>query len=234
MRLFLNINDYKNIIAQQTSGGYTAGDVISSPLAKDVPGDGTLGAARKLINGGAQVPSQTNYTLSTGVEPIRPFSVEINVPGIGYGKDDGQGNILGFGFSGTVDYSTGDIDLDVGGSAGAGSTVSDPIQIMVDLDVDAADNLESIQAGLVTKDIRAQIWALASDVGAFANFAFAQRFGRSAIDEVAADLTNEITRILNTNAVAALVSNLPTPALGFTEWKTSENNVSYAETFELA
>jgi len=215
---------YKAMKAMQTSGGYNSGDTIDSPLQRDNPGDGTLGGNRKLVTLATTVAGTKTYSGNFASVPLRPYRIDINAAAAGFGKDDGQGNILGFGFSGTVNYTTGAYSITFAADPGTGVAV----QAIYDVDVDAAASLDKVQAGLQTKDIRAQIWALASDVGAFTNFAFSQRFGRSATDEVAADLTNEITRTLNTAAVKAIYGNLP--AGSNTTWnRTPDAGISYAE-----
>lgn len=215
---------YKAIKAMQNSGGYTAGDVIASPLSRDNVGAGTLGANRQQANLATTADATLTYTGNISAVPLRPYRLDFNVAGVGGGKDDGAGKILGFGFSGTIDYTTGAYSITFAANPGAGKVV----QVIFDVDVDSASSIEKIQGSLITKDIRAQIWALASDVGAFANYAFSQRFGRSAIDEVAADLTNELTRVMNTNAINTLLKNIP---VGATDtWnRTPGDGISYAE-----
>jgi hypothetical protein len=217
---------YKAIKAMQTSGGYTAGDNIANPLARDNPGNGTLGRNRKAVTL-ATTPGATpgvSYSGNIADVPLRPFMLEVSVAGVGYGKDNGNGQILGFGFSGTVNYVTGAWTIVFADTP----PISTALAAIYDIDVDGAANIEKIQGSLLTKDVRATIFALASDVGAFANYAFSQRFGKSAIDEVASDLTNEITRILNTNAVLAIVANLPVGATD-TFFRVPPTGISYAE-----
>lgn len=215
---------YKSIKAAQTSGGYTKGDVIASPLARDNPSTGGFGGSRRKLTLDTTVNATVEYTGTMSVKPVRPYRVDISVAGVGIGKDDGAGNILGFGYSGTINYTTGEWAITFTANPGDGKA----IEAIVDADVDALDSLDKVEGNLLTKDIRAEIWALAADVGAFANFAFSQRFGRSAVDEVAADLTNEITRVMNTNAILRLIANLPNGSN--TNWdRTPPDGVSYAE-----
>lgn len=212
---------YKQIKAAQASGGYQAGDVIRDPRSRDNTGDGSLGSQRKQQNLATTAAATLTYTANLAATPVRPYMVMVDVPGVGSGKDDGNGKILGFGFSGTVNYQTGAVSITFAADPGAGKVIS----VIYDVDVDAAASLEKIQGGLATKDVRAEIWALAADVGAFANFAFGQRFGRSAMDEVAQDLTNELTNVLNTQAIKRIYANL----VGNTNWVSSQAGVSYAE-----
>ena len=214
---------FKQIRAAQASGGYTAGQVIRDPLTLDVPGNGTLGTQRKQE---VLVVTTTDLTLSyagtTAFSPIRPYMVELYIPGVGAGKDDGGGKILGFGFSGTINYETGAYSITFAANPGADKSIS----VIYDTDIDALQELEKIEAGLVSKDIRAEIFALAADTGAFTNFAFSKRFGRSALDEVATDLQTEITNTLNIKAIKMLYDN----AVGNTNWnQTPLTAISYAE-----
>jgi len=217
---------YKSIKAMQTSGGYTANDIIASPLSRDNPGDGSLGGARKQETIATTTLNGLAYSGNMTSAPVRPFRVDINIPGVGFGKDDGAGNLLGFGFSGTINYTTGAWTIDIGGSTIAAGI---DISAIYDVDVDSLTALDKVQGNLLTKDIRAEVWALASDVGAFANYAFSQRFGKSAIDEVATDLTNELTRTLNTNAIKRIMANIPAAGASSTWTKTPGSGVSYAE-----
>lgn len=215
---------YKALKAMQTAGGYTAGQEIASPLSRDNPGNGTLGGARKAASLATTVATDLTYSGNITSVPLRPYRFDVNVAGIGFGKDDGAGKILGFGFSGTIDYATGAWAVNFTADPGAGKS----IDVIYEVDVDSRESIDKIQGSLLTKDIRAQIWALGADVGAFANFAFSQRFGRSATDEVAADLTNELTRVLNTNAITTLLANLPVGATD--SWSpTPDSGISYAE-----
>ena len=214
---------YKAFKAMQTGGGYSSGDVIASPLTRDNPGDGSLGGARKASNL-ATTTTATSYSGNIAAIPLRPYRVDVNIPGIGFGRDDGAGTLLGFGFSGTINYVTGAWAITLATAPSAGIVIS----AIYDVDVDGQASLDKVQATLQTKDIRAEVWALASDVGAFANYAFSQRFGRSAVDEVAKDLSDDLTRVLNTNAIKKIIANIPSG--NTSTWSTAPGSgVSYAE-----
>jgi hypothetical protein len=214
---------YKQIESVGAAGGYAANGVISSPLTRDNTGDGSLGSMRKMETLAALVNGTMTYAGVLGHFPVRPYMMQFNLDGVGNGQDDGAGKILGFGFDGTINYDTGAYSINVlPDTAIAGGS----IHAIYDLDVDRLSGLDKIKGSLLTKDIRAEVWALAADVGAFANFAFGQRFGRSALDEVASDLTNELTRVLNTQAVMRLIAS----STGTATWsKTPAAGISYAE-----
>lgn len=215
---------YKQIVAKQATGGYNNGDVIASPLSRDNPGDGTLGSNRQQATLFTADGTAATFTGNVADVPLRPYRMFFNASGIGAGQDNGVGKILGFGYSGTIDYITGAYSITFA-TVPANTVV---VSVIYDIDVDSAATIEKIAGGLVTKDIRANIWSLAADVGAFANFAFSQRFGRSAVDEVAGDLTNELTRVMNTNAIQAIVANIPVGSTS-TWYRTAPDGISYAE-----
>lgn len=213
---------YKQIQAAQNGGGYNKGDVLTSPLARNNLGDGTLGMNRRQVTIGTGDATAKSFSADLGATGIRPFTVYVNVPGVGTGQDDGNGKILGFGFEGTVDYTSGHVVVSTDAAPAAGVLIT----ARFDVDVDKMDSLDKIQAGLISKDIRAEIWTLAADIGTFANFAFANRFGRSAEDEVAADLATAITNVMNTRAVQLIMGS----AVGSSTWyKVPVSGISYAE-----
>lgn len=213
---------YKQIQAGQDGHGYSKGDVMTSPLQRNNLGDGTLGMNRRQVTIGTGDGTAKSFAADLGATGIRPFTVFINIPGVGNGQDDGTGNILGFGFEGTINYVTGHATVTTDAAVASGVQVA----ARFDVDVDKMDSLDKIQAGLISKDIRAEIWTLAADIGTFANFAFSNRFGRSAEDEVAADLATAITNVLNTRAVQLIMQN----AVGASTWyKVPVSGISYAE-----
>lgn len=212
---------YKEVRASQAAGGYAKNERMWDPLNRDNLGDGTLGEQRRQVVIGTGDGTKTDFAGDLGVTVPRPLTIFINVPGVGTGQDDGNGKILGFGFDGTVDYDTGHVTI----RAHAPIANGGKIEARFDTDVDRLDSLDKIHAGLIGKPIRAEIWTLAADIGTFANFAFQNRFGRAAEDEVAADLAVAITNSMNVRAVKMLMAM----AKGNTTWKMNKDGVSYAE-----
>ena len=188
----------------------------------------TLGAARVKLPLPNKV-SSTNKTVQGNIDakylPLRPRYVEVNVDGVGFGKDDGEGHFVAFGFEGTIDYATGAYKIVVDPAA----TITDEkvVTIIADRDVDSANEITKVQTQLQTTDITAEVMALATDMGHFASFAFQNRFGKTAIDEVATDLTQELTRVMNTRAVTELSSTAKQTDIKFN--RTPPASVSYAE-----
>lgn len=202
--------------------------VISDPRDLDNPGDGTLGAARVKL----PLPNKVSGTVKTvqgNIDskylPLRPRYVEVNIDGVGFGKDDGEGHFVAFGFEGTIDYQTGAYKIVVDPTATI--TGDKVVTIIADRDVDSANEITKVQTQLQTTDITAEVMALATDMGHFASFAFQNRFGKTAIDEVATDLTQELTRVMNTRAVTELATTAKQTTIEFD--RTAPQGVSYAE-----
>ena len=202
--------------------------VISDPRDLDNPGDGTLGAARVKV----ALPTKVSGTVKTvqgNIDskylPLRPRYVEVGIDGVGFGKDDGQGHFVAFGFEGTINYETGAYKITVDPTATI--TGDKVVTVIADRDVDSANEITKVQTQLQTTDITAEVMALATDMGHFASFAFQNRFGKTAIDEVATDLTQELTRVMNTRAVTELSNTAKQTTIEFD--RTPPASVSYAE-----
>lgn len=202
--------------------------VISDPRNLDNPGDGTLGAARVKV----ALPTKVTNTaktvqgnIDTKYLPLRPRYVEVAIDGVGFGKDDGEGHFVAFGFEGTINYQTGAYKIVVDPTTTI--TGDKVVTVIADRDVDSANEITKVQTQLQTTDITAEVMALATDMGHFASFAFQNRFGKTAIDEVATDLTQELTRVMNTRAVTELANTAKQTTIEFD--RTPPTSVSYAE-----
>lgn len=181
-------------------GGFSNGQTILSPLTGPARHNGTLGAQRQLVDVGVGNGNTKEFTTTIG-KPLVPGSVVVNVEGLGEGKDNGEGKLLTFGgYTGKIDYNTGKIDV----VTDANLETDKKVRVMFDIEVDRAEAIDKIQAGLVTKEVRAEIWTLAADIGFFATFAAGKRFGRSNSDMVAEDLTNALVDSTNARVITAL------------------------------
>jgi len=67
--------------------------------------------------------SATSFSGTLSNTPIRPTSVTVQAGDV-KGVDDGSGNIVGSGVSGTVNYSTGDISVSFDTAPGSGVDIS--------------------------------------------------------------------------------------------------------------
>lgn len=218
---------YKQTKALVTRGNVTAGQVIRDPSL--VPAVYPNGYAGEMINTaslGNTAGGTTSYSGTLASYPVRPNTVRFDIPltaGALKAIDDGEGNLLGIGCSGTIVYSTGAWTLEL--AADPAETVAMTANYGVDFEAGAT--IPSINFGTRTTDIQAEIWVLQTQVGMFKAFSMQKRFGKIAEDEMVNDLTNEITAELGNSAIARLTAALPS---GSSEnWsKTPSAGLAYA------
>lgn len=208
---------FKQRTAGSTGNGYTIGDVIADPRSLDNVSRDTAGFGSNQTT--IEIPTVAATLTYTGTlaTKLRPYKVNILSSVSGAIQDNGKGKLIGYGVQGEINYETGAYTIVFKEDPGAGV-----LSAIIDRDVDAQEDLESIRNRLDSKEIRARIWALKTDVGAFANFAFANRFKRNPSDETAQDLTDELVRTMNTAAVEELIKAIiPLDPAKVPTWKTT-------------
>lgn len=181
--------------------GYAGEKVIQSFA---VSGDGTT----QSFNDPALLGSATAY--------IRPRSVVLTasyvVTGTTYNVkaiDDGEGSLLGNGVTGSVRY------IPNGGNAGiTGLTFSVPPEASPDVtftfeyatDFEESGYVPEVNFTVEFTDIAAEIFALTQSTGMFKAFEFSNRFGQSAEEMVARDLTGALNLEIGNAAISRLVA----------------------------
>jgi len=147
---------YLSPVYASTKRGATAGDISHESSASRYPTE---------IEEEAMTISTKNYTLTTSVQPIRPYSVTILFDGVPVASDDGAGNIvsssgaLNTGLTNTVDYTTGVIDIN--GAAANPAATSVTAIYSVDTEVAASyDEIGSIELQLKDHQFRAKPYPL--------------------------------------------------------------------------
>ena len=173
---------------------------------------------------GTTADGTLTYAHTCAQKPVRPRTVKVYCPDLGFeALDDGSGNLVGNGFGGTVNYSTGACSITFLSNPGADHAV----YIDYGFNFESADaTLPTIQAPLTSTDVQARIWALRGEFGLFKAYAMRKRFGLVADDELAKDLAAEI----NAETAEAVLASLYVNATGSTSWnKAAPSGVSYAE-----
>lgn len=217
---------HKKIIAQTTQGGFTKGQTINHPHDGSlIANSESFGSGHNSTTFATTVDGQTSYSSTMGV-PVRPHTVKLYLADgntLYEGQDNGQGVLMGTnGMFGTVDYSNGAVSLQFVNAPAADLEVV----IEFEADLEAQDDITAISTGLDTTNIDAEVFALKAESGILMEFSFQKRFGRSAEDEVASDLTSEMTRVLNTRAIKQLARS----ATGNTTWLAKPpSSVSYKD-----
>lgn len=217
---------FKQIKAADNGYGRNAGDLISSPLS---------GGSYSSTYGSYEVNAETIGTIHHGEvtttitltkSPARPHTVEITIPDLNLRAiDDGRGIILGNGLHGIINYGT------TGSAATLTLNFADPatthnIIASYGVNVEKSDGVVGIAGSLDSTPIRAEVYSLRSETGLLQEYSFQKRFGKLAQEEIAADLTSELTRVINTVAIRRLDAAC---TLNESWSRTAPPGVSYSE-----
>jgi len=214
---------YKNVIAQNTRGNVTAGDKIASAINfEDVAPVGYAGD-RVTEVAGTTVDGTTSYSFTLAGAPIRTQSVNIGVGNLALpNMDDGLGNVLGRGLSGTINHATGAVTISLASNPGAGKLIA----VTYATDFEASQDIPKIIFKLDTLSVNARVFALKDTIGLEQTYALRRRFGMISEDEVAKDLIAAI----NSEVMNTAVMQLAARAVGNTTWtKAAPDGVSYLE-----
>lgn len=222
---------FKQVRSDNTRGSQTAGDVVVDPRQSVVTPSGYSSNLLSDLNVEPSVAATLVYAFTLPTVPLRSetlhlyssndASIEAKDQGPAKGGDPQVGQLWGNGLSGTVNYITGDVNITFSADPGNGQIVGSWQQNM-----ELAADLPRIRTFLDSCPIRAHVYALKGTLGMLKSFAMRKRFGRSAEDELAADLVAEINREVGGDLIRKLAAN----AQGNTGFdKTPPANVSYFE-----
>ena len=223
---------YKDVVAQDTLGNMTAGQTIfSAQNGVKYP----VGYAGQTISENITITG-TITSLQTGTfsySPLRKYTISVTMVGANATvvlNDDGDGNLIGYGAHGTVNYNG-----ENSGTAGAytitllasiGTIASGGTTAAYQVEIEAATDVPRIQYELQSKAVLARVYALKSTFGMLKSFALRKRFGTIAEEEAAIDLTNAINLEIFGDAVTKMYNNTN----GSTSWShTAPSGVSYYE-----
>ena len=215
---------YKSVEAGADRGSVSAGDKLwDAKIGRSQ----AFTYAAEMVDGEAYattVAATLTYAHTCVQHPVRPRTVKITCADLGFeAVDDGEGHIIGTGFTGTINYGTGACSITF--SADPGDAHAIVIEYGFNFE-DGDATLPSLKAPLTSTDVAARIWALRGEFGFFKAYSMRKRFGLVAEDEMAKDLTAE----LNAETAEAVLNLLYVNATGSTTWnKTPDTGVSYAE-----
>lgn len=226
---------YKTIRATKTRGNIEAGDYLQHPFRPPHASAGDQGdfaslrypegyAGEKIITS-LEVAGDGSAYLIEGLEPIanaessniRPRSVIITgtYTGSSGGShnvkmiDDGEGNLLGNGVSGSLRY-VGAVGLPAGilELVFADPVAADTFVFTFEYATDFEESgyVPEVNFTVEQTDIAAEIFALTQSQGMFKTFEFQNRFGQSAEEMMARDLTGALNLELGNTAVKRLVA----------------------------
>lgn len=222
---------FRQVRSQTTKGTATAGNIVVDPRTGVVTNTGFAGGAIESVAAAVTVAAQVAYAFTLAGAPLKSESLQIRIDGVAgvvckdvgpQGADKNIGSLWGAGISGTVNYSTGLVNLTFAADPGAGHDIIASFQQNYEQAVD----LPQIDSFLDSKGIQARIYALKGTIGMLQAFAMSKRFGMVAEDELAKDLVQEINREVGGD----FIRKLRAAAIGSTSWSSAApDGVSYFE-----
>jgi len=188
---------FKTVRSENTRGSQTAGDVVRDPRTGTVYPQG-YASGRIQNEQEATSGAQFTYSFTLSFPPIRSESLRLELSqnsdvfarDVGpQGADKNIGTLLGAGVSGTVNYTTGQVDVEFTSDPGAGNMVMEYQQ-----NFERSSDIPQIQNFFDSKQVRAHPYTLKATFGMIQDFTMRKRFGFSAQDSLSEDLVTEINK----------------------------------------
>lgn len=224
---------FKNVVASNTKGNMTANETFIDPrngtkspngYASNVTdnevagtGDGSTKAFTYTL---AKLPSRSQF-LYIGVEA--EAGIQGKDVGVAEGASKDVGRIWGNGVSGTINYLTGELNLDFATAPGNGNDV----YVSYQQNYEAAQDIPKIESYWDSKEIEARVYALKATVGILQQFTLQKQYGESAMDEMARDLIRAINMEIGGDLIRKLRVGASTTSTSFS--KTAPAGVSFFE-----
>lgn len=226
---------FKDIVALDSKGNVTAGDVMINPIegVKTPKGYASASVTGEIADAGDGTAKVFTLTVNGG-ESIRRQNVKVYLASdpLIFCKDfDGKGKAYGDGCSAVIDYATGVIEV----------TFADVPANLDNILVDYVQNLEEMSdvrrlgSQLRSDNIVAIPYALKGVAGMFQMYELKQTFGDSALQ----DMTDDLVRGINSEIGGDLISKYKANAVGTTLFQEynplvhtgvpeTDHNASYA------
>lgn len=216
---------FKNVVALNTRGNITAGETLLSATQGrvglpegyageivydevDATGDGTT----------------TSFNFVVKYPPVRLRTITVNVSDQPNTElvDNGKGQLIGVGGSGTIDYQTGEVKVTFNTAPGKGANVTSTYAT----NLEDLEELQTIQTQFDSTEITARTFALRTEIGLFKSYEMQKRFNINPEETLAQDLVNELTTNISTDVVRKLYQATP----GSLTWdRTAPSGVGYME-----
>jgi len=218
---------FKNVVASTTRGNISKGDTLTNVANGRVKrpqafsGEEVYGEESGVVGDGTE--KAASFTVNYA--PVRARNVEVTLDDGGAVKliDDGQGNLIGLGGQGTVDYVTGAVTINFVDAP------ADGVKVLVSYatNFEVMNEIPTIRSEFDSIGVRARTFALRSDIGLFKSFSLGKRFGINVEETMAKDLTQELT----TEVASGVVMQAYLAATGNTNWdKAVPADASYSYT----
>lgn len=220
---------FKNVRFGDTKGGHTADDTFVNPKSGQVTPRNYAGNKVTEVIVASTTNSTTDYTGTLGTVPVQKESINIvtSFSGVTVAvRDDGEGNLLGVGLSGTINYVTGAWTLNFEDNPGGGETITATYQ----QNYETATNLPLITQFWDSSPVKAEVWALRGTFGMLQDFEMQNRFGTVAEDELARDLVAAINAEIGGALIQLIGTNTQGTAVDFD--KTPSSGVGLNEHYQ--
>jgi hypothetical protein len=213
---------FKDIRSATTKGTQTAGETVVDPRTGVVT---PAGYASNFISAeviattpGSSPP--TSYSGTLAAAPARTETIQITVQGTPavFAQDDGNGNLLGVGVSGTINYVSGAFTLNFAVAPAINTQIYASYQQNYELSTD----IPQIDTFFNSVGIQARIYALKGTIGMLQSFGMRKRFGLVAEDEIAKDLVQEVNREIGGDLIRGLAAS----AIGLTTFSRTPPSTS--------
>jgi len=220
---------YKEIIASDSIGDVTAGDILSSGASAPTEYFENYGVNGFSISSTitSTLATTITFTLSTAIVK-NAVSIITDISGTSgqylNGRDDGYGHILGYGLQGTVVYSTGVVTVVLASAP----TEGDVITLNYTKDIETSGEIPRMFLGLNRKHVVCETIALASEFGVFQDFVIFKKVGKTSDEETIQELTNLINFQLFNYLTTSVIASVPSDGL-FTWIRKPSNYVTYSQ-----
>lgn len=196
--------------SSSTRGNVTAGQLLLSPNAMPevFPVNFSGNAVTKVIGQTSTSVPTNSFPAAANPLPMLPRTVTVGVAfsaGAEIAVDDGQGNLIGKTFGGTVDYKTGNLTINFNTQPSEEADVS----LGYGYNMEAAKSEVEIEVDLKTFNVSAKMYALRAQLGIFKQFTLEQRFGIDGKERLAVRLTQELNNELTNEAIAKVIAFCP-------------------------
>ena len=216
---------FKNVVALNTRGNITKGQTLLSATQGRV--GLPEGFAGEIVENEVDATGDGNakdFTFIVKYPPVRLRTVTITVDGQPDTKliDDGQGNLIGVGGKGTINYETGEVNVSFDTAPADGAAIKSTYAT----NLEELKELQTIQTQFDSTEITARVFALRTEIGLFKSYEMQKRFNIDPEVVLAQDLVNELTTNISTDVVKKLY--LATPQ-GLTWDRKAPDGVGYME-----
>ena len=215
---------YKAVEAGSTRGNVNKGDILQDSIngrkkvESGFAGEHIIGEVEATGDGTA-----TTFNFTVKYAPILKRTLTVYVAGTNVKLvDDGQGNLIGIGGQGTVNYETGSVTVSFTNAPAKDA------EIVADYDsnFEAMTEIPTVRTTFESLSVQARVYALRTEIGLFKSYSMSKRFGMNVEEVLAQDLTQELTTEVSANVVSTAYLN----AVGETHWdKKTPSGISYTE-----